>query len=107
MDVETGPPEQVFQKEGALRDAGRVLEQADVAGHQRGRGEPDHLPERKVPGHDSQHGAERQGADEGPCAVYGVGLVRQQTLGVLGIEVAGAGALLGLLDRGPQGLANL
>ena len=39
------------------------LSSADVAGHQRRRGEADHLPEREVPGHHRQHRAERLIAD--------------------------------------------
>ena len=55
------PPrgEQVLQEQRRLRHVRRVLEQADVARHQRRRGEPDRLPEREVPRHDGQHRAER------------------------------------------------
>ena len=51
--------EHLFDGEGALRHVGGVLEHAGVARHQRRRGEAEHLPEGKVPGHDRQHRAER------------------------------------------------
>jgi hypothetical protein len=54
-----GACEQVLQRERALRDVGRVLQQSDVAGRQRGRGEADDLPERKIPRHHRQHSAQR------------------------------------------------
>ena len=50
---------QSFDGDGALRNVGRVLEQSDVAGHQRRRQKTEDLPEGKVPGHDGQHNAER------------------------------------------------
>ncbi len=56
-------PEDVLDGQRALRHVRRVLEEADVAGHQRRRGEAEHLPEREVPGHDGQHDAERLVAD--------------------------------------------
>ena len=49
--------------ESALRDVRCVLEQSDVAGHQRRRGETEHLPERKIPRHDRQHDAQRLESD--------------------------------------------
>ena len=70
------------------------LSTAAVAGHQRRRGEAEHLPEREVPGHDRQHDAQRL---EGDVALGGVGLdvlVGQEARGVLGVEVAVPGALL-------------
>ena len=58
-----GAAEDVLDGQRALRHVRRVLEQPDVAGHQRRRGEAEHLPERKVPRHDRQHDAERLVAD--------------------------------------------
>ena len=54
-----GAADQRLDGERALRDVRRVLEQADVAGHQRGREEAEDLPEGEVPGHDGEHDAER------------------------------------------------
>ena len=50
----TGPAEEVLQEQRGARDAGRVLEQADVAHHDGGGDEPCHLPQREVPRHDGQ-----------------------------------------------------
>ena len=47
---------------GGLRHVRRVLEQPDVAHHERRRGEADHLPHREVPRHDGQHGADAAGS---------------------------------------------
>ena len=58
-----GAAEDVLDGERALRHVRRVLEEADVAGHQRRRGEAEHLPEREVPRHDREHDAERLVAD--------------------------------------------
>ncbi len=77
-------------RERALRHVRGVLEQPDVAGHQRRRGEPEHLPEREVPGHDGQHRPERLVADEAAarrwCRTRFVG---QQPFGVFGVVAAG------------------
>ena len=54
-----GAAHQGFDGERALGHVGGVLEQADVAGHQRGREEAEDLPEGEVPGHDGEHDAER------------------------------------------------
>jgi hypothetical protein len=51
--------EQLLERERALRHVRRVLEQPDVAGGERGRGEAHHLPEREVPRHHGEHHAER------------------------------------------------
>ena len=60
-----GAAHQRFDGEGALGHIGGVLEQADVARHQRGREEAEDLPEGEVPGHDGEHDAERVPADIG------------------------------------------
>ena len=61
---ESGFEENLFNCEGALRHVGGVLEQSDVAGHQRGSGEAKHLPEGEVPRHDGENGADGAIADE-------------------------------------------
>jgi hypothetical protein len=54
---EARPAEQLLEEQRRLRHVARVLEQPDVAGHQRGRGEAHRLPHREVPRHDRQHHA--------------------------------------------------
>ncbi len=58
-----GTADQGFDGQRALRHVGGVLQQADVAGHQRRREEAEDLPEREVPGHDREDEAERILAD--------------------------------------------
>ena len=41
-----------------------MLQESDITRHQRGGGEAEHLPERKVPRHHRQDGADGQIADE-------------------------------------------
>ncbi len=103
-----GPPEQVLDGKGGLRHVRGVLEQADVADHERRRGEADDLPHGEVPGHDrpaprrsagsARTDFERRGGDR---------LVGQQRLAVLG-EPAQADSALGHLRLGGgEGLAHL
>ena len=72
---EAGAADEGFDGESALRDVGGVLEQADVAGHERGREEAEDLPERKVPRHDGEDDAEGVPADVAwlGCFVRAVG----------------------------------
>ena len=59
---EAGVPEDAPRWPARSRETlRRVLQQARVAGHEGGRGEAEHLPEREVPGHDREHDA-RAGA---------------------------------------------
>jgi hypothetical protein len=79
-----------------LRHIRRVLEDADVARHQRRRGEPHGLPQRKVPRHDGQHHPKGLIPDIclGCADRWRVGgLVGEQLLGVLGVEAKTLGAL--------------
>ena len=107
---EPGPGEQVLHEQRRLRHVRGVLEQAHVARHQRGGGEPHRLPEREVPRHDGQDRAERLIADVGALRADGAGvggLVGQEPFGVLGVIPAGGGALGHFLLRGGQRLAHL
>ena len=52
---QAGPAEDVLEEQRRLRHVGGVLEQADVAHHERRRGEAHDLPQREVPRHDGQH----------------------------------------------------
>ncbi len=90
-----------------LRHVGRVLEQPDVAHHERRRGEADHLPEREVPRHDGQHRAEWLVVHVGLRPAGGDRLVGQQRLGVLGEPAQADGALRHLGLGGGERLAHL
>ena len=59
-----GAADDVFDRQRALRHVGGVLEQAHVARHQGRREKAEDLPERKVPGHDGEHRADRLITDE-------------------------------------------
>ena len=102
-----GPSEQVLQRQRGLRDVRRVLEQADVADHERRRGEADDLPQREVPRHHRQDRPQRLVAHEAPTGRRLDHLVGQQRLGVLGEPAHRVGALRRLaLGRGER-LAHL
>jgi len=60
---ESGLRKDFFNGERAARHVRGVLQHAHVAGHQRGRGKPVDLPERKVPRHDGEDDAERLECD--------------------------------------------
>ncbi len=101
-----GAADDLFDGERALRHVGGVLEQAHVAGHERRRGEAEHLPEGKIPGHHGEHGADRLVADEGAAGTGVDRLVGQQALAVLGVIAARQSALGGFGARGGDGLAH-
>src|SRR5208283_2228948 len=54
----TGAEKDLLNLQGALRNVGSVLQQADIAGHQAWRDEAENLPEREVPGHDGEDDAD-------------------------------------------------
>ena len=84
-----------------------MLQEADVPRHERRGGEAEDLPEGEVPGHDGEHRPERQEADERARRARLHLLVGEEALAVLGVEAADPGALLGLGDGRPEGLAHL
>ena len=90
--------EHVLDCERATRHVRRVLQYAGISRHQRRRGEPEHLPERKVPRHDGEHDAERLERDVGFRRLGLHDLRREMRLGVLGVVVAAERALLGFRD---------
>src|SRR5438270_434363 len=102
-----GVAEDLLDGEGALRNAARVLEQADVPGHEGRSGETEDLPEREVPGHDGEHRAEWLEPLLGPARVGLDGLRSEVALGVLRIVAAAIGALLDLGDGGLAQLSHL
>src|SRR5438128_1028142 len=99
-----GVAEDLLDGQRALGNVARVLEQADVAGHQGGGGETEDLPEREVPGHDGEHRAEWLEPLLGAARVGLDGLRSEVALGVLRVVAAAVGALL---DLGEGGLAQL
>ena len=102
-----GVAEDLLDGEGALRNAARVLEQADVPGHEGRSGETEDLPEREVPGHDGEHRAEWLEPLLGAARVGLDGLRSEVALGVLRIVAAAVGALLDLGDGGLAQLSHL
>jgi hypothetical protein len=84
-----------------------MLQQSDVARHQRGSGKTEHLPKGKIPGHHRQHGADGLVTHETARGIRGDGFIRQVTLPVFRVIAAGPGALLRFGDRGLQRLAHL
>ena len=104
---EAGATNQRLDRESALGDVGRVFEQGDVAGHQRGREKTEDLPEGEVPGHDGEDDAERVPADVAVVVLGWNGLGREDAGGVLGVVAAGVGALEDLESGGFERLAHL
>ncbi len=101
--LKTGAPDKILQRRGALRHVLGVLEQPDIARHERRSGEANDLPEWIIPRHDGEHRAER--LIPNPAAPVRVGrrFIGQQLLRLFGEVTAGRGALPclveGLLDR--------
>ena len=102
-----GAAHQGFNREGTLRDVGGVLEQADVAGHERGSEEAEDLPEGEVPGHDGEDDAEGVVADVALGVLGGDAFGGEDAGGVVGVVAADGGALGDLGAGGDEGLAHL
>src|SRR5439155_22881077 len=88
--VESGATEQLLNRQGALRNVGRVFEKANVPGHQSGRGKSKHLPERKIPRHDRQDRSHRLIMNVAATRVGLRDFILQKTFGVLGVISASA-----------------
>ena len=84
-----------------------MLEQADVAGHERGRKKAEDLPEREVPRHHGENDAERIPADVCVRVCWVDGLRFEQSDGIGREVAAGSGTLLNLKARSGEGLAHL
>lgn len=87
-----------------------MLEEPRVAGHQRGGGEADHLPDGVVPRHHRQHHAQRlvgrvgvRSADDTRIGQRGPG---QELLGAVGVEAHGVRGLPHLAARLRERLAH-
>src|SRR4029077_14746090 len=96
--IESGAAKDLFNRERALRHVGGVLEQADIARHQRRRGESENLPERKIPGHDGEDWSERFVMDVATPGGGQRGLVLQKSLGIFGVEAAPPRAFFTFLE---------
>ena len=94
----SGITKNIFNSEGALRNVGRVLEQADIAGHQSRSGKSEDLPEGKIPWHNRENDPERLVADEASRSIRGDALFGQKFLAVLCIIAATTRAFLNFLD---------
>ena len=105
--VEAGLAEHILDGEGALRDVGSVFEKTHVAGHQRGGGEAEDLPEWEVPRHHGQHRADRLVPHPALPRVRRDLLVGEEGGAVLGVEAAGEGTLGRLGHGGADRLAHL
>src|SRR5207253_4933990 len=96
--VESCATEKLLNRQRALRNVGRVFENPDVAGHYSGRGESEHLPERKIPRHDRQNRPHRLIVNITATRVRLRGFIFQKTFGVLGVVATPACALFDFLD---------
>ena len=104
--VKTGAAKDFFDRERALRNVGRVFEQADVSGHQRRRRKTEHLPERKIPRHDGEDWSERLITNETSRRAGLRRLVFQKSFCVLGVESATARAFLDFFNGSAQELSH-
>ncbi len=107
---EAASGDDVGQVQRALRHVRRVLEQADVSGHQCRCGEPNRLPQGEVPWHHRQDHPERLVSAVGrrrPDLGRIGGFVGQQRLGVFGVVAKTLGALQCLGFGRGQRLAHL
>ena len=104
--LESGSAKNIFDRQGALRNVRRVFEQADIARHQRRRGETEHLPEGKIPRHDREHGADWLVTHITAPRVGRNALIGEKALGVLRVESATADAFRYLLDSCAQELSH-
>src|SRR5260370_20226700 len=60
---ETSNQEYFFNVKVTPRHVRVIFQERTITCHKRGCGEPKHLPERKIPRHDRQHGSDWQKAD--------------------------------------------
>src|SRR5204863_3463728 len=96
--VESSATEQLFNRQGTLRNIGGVFEKSDVSGHQSGRGKSKDLPERKIPRHDRQHRSHRLIMNVAAARVRLRDFVFQKAFGVFGVVAASALALFDFFD---------
>ncbi len=93
--LESRPEKNFLQREAALRDIRGMLEEPDIACHQHRRGEPDHLPERKIPRHDGEHGTDGFVADMAMAIGIGDRFIGEEAGGVLRVVATGGRAFGG------------
>src|SRR5205814_8690260 len=104
---ESRPAEDLLYRQRRLGNVRRVLEKPDVSGDQRGRGEPEDLPEREVPRHDREHDAERLVPDEAFHRIRLHLFVGDEPRTVLRVVAAADRALVHLGQGGALQLAHL
>ena len=90
---ESGFEKNLFNRQRTLRNVRCVLQQSDVAGHERRSGEAEDLPEGKVPGHHGENRADGTVADETFLGAGFDDFVGQKFLSVIGVVAAASGAL--------------
>jgi hypothetical protein len=95
-----------LDRRGATGDVGGVFEQHRVPGHEGGRPEAEKLPERIIPRHYGQNGAERLVRHVAGGGLRVDGLVGQEVGPVVRVVPAHPGALLGLGGGLHEGLAH-
>src|SRR5262249_24267526 len=85
----------------------RVLEQADVAGHQRRRGKSKQLPERKIPRHHCEHRSERLILDVALSRISLRRFLLQKSRTILRVKPATTRAFLDFCHRIAKQFAHL
>src|ERR1043166_2404392 len=76
-----------------------MLQQTDIASHQRRRSKSKHLPEREIPRHNGEYRAQRFIMDITPGRVRLCRLILKEPLRILGIKSTAACTFLDLFDR--------
>jgi hypothetical protein len=104
---EAGAAHEGLDGEGALRDVGGVLEQANVAGHKRGGEEAEDLPEGEVPGHNGEDDANGVVANVRLGMLGGDSFGGEEADSVVGVIAADGGAFGDFFAGGGEGLAHL
>src|SRR5207237_5289536 len=103
----TSATKDIFNGQRALRHVRSMFEQANVTGHQCGRGETEYLPERKIPGHHGENDPERLIPNETLGRVRLNVLIGQMAFSVLSVVTTNPRALLSFLQCGVDWLAHL
>ena len=97
--VEAGSAKDLFNRERTLRNVGRVFQESHVSRQQGRRRKSKHLPERKIPGHDSENRPERFIMNVTLGCIGLRGLVFQESLSIFGVKPATSNAFRDLLLR--------
>ena len=101
----TGATEDIFDCQSTLRHIRCVLKQANITRHQPWCRETEHLPERKVPGHNRQHRAKGLVANKASSRVGAGRIISQEICRILCVVAACACTLFRFLYGCAQRLA--